>query len=67
MTHPKDGNLNKEVAIEEVRRHKNWWSQDEGFALFLVLDNISKSKKWAKEMFGNNTVSVTSLIEQFIK
>jgi len=65
LTHPKGANLKKEVAIKGVRRHKNWWSQDEGFALFLVLDCISKSKKWAKEMFGNNTVSVTSLIEQF--
>jgi len=67
LTHPKGGNLKKEVAIQGVRRHKNWWSQDEGFALFLVLDCISKSKKWAKEMFGNNTVSVTSLIESIYK
>lgn len=66
LTHPKGGNIKKEDAIEGVRRNKNWWSQDEGFALFLVLDNLSKSKKWAKEMFGNNTVSVTSIIEQSI-
>lgn len=66
LTHPKGGNIKKEDAIEGVRRNKNWWSQDEGFALFLVLDNLSKSKKWAKEMFGDNTVSVTSIIEQSI-
>lgn len=67
LNHPKGGNLNKEIAIEGVRRNKNWWSQDEGFALFLVLDNLSKSKKWAKEMFGNNTVSVTSIIKSINK
>lgn len=67
LTHPKGGNLKKEIAIQGVRRHKNWWSQDEGFALFLVLDKVSKSKKWAKEMFGNNTVNVTSLLESIYK
>lgn len=66
LIHPKGGNIKKEIAIEGVRRNRNWWSQDEGFALFLILDELSKSKKWAKEMFGINTVSVTTLIEQII-
>lgn len=66
LIHPDGGNLKKEVAIKGVRRGKNWWSQDEGFALFLILDNLSKSKKWAKEMFGDNVVSVNTLIEKFI-
>lgn len=65
LIHPKGGNIKKEIAIQGVRRGGNWWSQDEGLALFLVLDNVSKSKKWAKRMFGNETISATTLIEQF--
>jgi hypothetical protein len=65
LIHPQGGNIKKEIAIIGVRRGGKWWSQEEGLALFLVLDNVSKSKKWAKEMFGNKTISVTALIEQY--
>ena len=34
LIHPKGGNIKKQIAIEGVRRKKNRWSQDEGFALF---------------------------------
>ena len=51
LIHPKGGNFNKKVAIDGVRKTKKWWSQEQGFAMFLVLEKISKSKKWAKELF----------------
>jgi len=67
LTHPKGGNLKKDIAIEGVRRGGKWWSQDEGFALFLILDKLATSKSWAKSMFGNKTESVVSLINKLIK
>lgn len=64
MIHPKGGNIDKAVTIEGVRRGRKWWSQDEGFGLFLVLDKLSKNKKWAKDMFGESTQDVISLINE---
>lgn len=64
LIHPKGGNFNKKVAIDGVRKTKKWWSQEQGFAMFLVLEKISKSKKWAKELFGHKTSTITSIIEK---
>ena len=62
LAHPKGGNLKKDIAIKGVRRGGKWWSQDEGFALFLILDKLSKPATWAKNMFGYKTESVIDLI-----
>jgi len=64
LNHPKGGNLNRELAIEGVRRGGKWWSQDEGFALFLILDKNTVPKNWARDMFGDKTESITYLINQ---
>ncbi len=64
LINPKGGNIEKGLAIEGVRRGGRWWSQDEGFALFLILDKLTTSKSWAKSMFGNETESVISLINK---
>ena len=64
LIHPRGANIKKDVAIAGVRRNKKWWSQDEGFALFLVLDKLTMPGKWAKDMFGNKTKSVTVLINE---
>lgn len=66
LTNPKGGNVKRETAIEGVRRGGKWWSQDEGFALFLILDKLTKPANWARDMFGNKTESVTNLINRYI-
>lgn len=66
LTNARGANLNKELAIEGVRRGGKWWSQDEGFALFLILDKLAKPKKWAKDMFGTKTEDVTELIDNLL-
>jgi hypothetical protein len=67
LKHPKGGNIKREIAIEGVRRGGKWWSQDEGFALFLNLDKLTVSKIWARDMFGDKTESVTDLIGKILK
>ncbi len=64
LKHPKGGNIKREIAIEGVRRGGKWWSQDEGFALFLILDKLTMPKNWARDMFGDKTESVTVLIDR---
>lgn len=61
----KDGpHLPAEIAISGVRRGRNRWSQDEGFALFLLLDQLAEPGKWAKFMFGKKMESIINLLEQ---
>lgn len=67
MIHPKGGNVAKELAITGVRRGKKWWSQDEGLALFLVLNNFSNPSQWSKLMFGKETVSIIDLIKKELR
>ena len=64
LKHPKGGNKKREIAIEGVRRGGKWWSQDEGFALFLILDKLTQSKNWAKDMFGDKTESIIALFDR---
>lgn len=67
LTHKNGANLPAETAIAGVRRGKNHWSQDEGFALFLILSQLSEPGNWAKPMFGDKTESVITLINQKIQ
>lgn len=66
LIHPKGGNYNRQVAIEGVIKNKKWWSQEEGFAMFLVMDKVSKSKKWTKKMFSQKSATITSILERRI-
>jgi hypothetical protein len=66
LIHPKGGNIKRTIAIEGVRRGGKWWSQDEGLALFLILDKLTISKDWAKDMFGYKIKSVIAFINEII-
>jgi hypothetical protein len=67
LTHKNGANLPAQTAIAGVRRAKKWWSQEEGFALFLLLAQLSEPGNWAKQLFGEKTESVINLINQQIK
>ncbi len=64
LTHERGANLPAEIVLKGVRRGGKSWSQDEGLALFLILEKFSKPKKWAKKMFGNETESVINLVSR---
>lgn len=64
LTHKNGANLPTETAVAGVRRGKNHSSQEEGFALFLILAQFSDPGNWAKQMFGDKTESVITLINQ---
>ena len=65
LTHPDGGNITRDIAIEGVRRGGKWWSQDEGFALFLILDKLAVPEKWVRPMYGDKTESITELFNRF--
>jgi hypothetical protein len=63
LVHPEGGGLGKAVAEAGVRRGGKWWSQEEGLALFLLLQRFSAPRDWAGSMFGEDYGLVTDLIE----
>lgn len=67
LIHPKGGNIPVTDAIAGVRRGSKWWSQDEGFGLFLVLDRLTIPSAWATGLFGDSTEDVISLIKRLGK
>ena len=67
LVHPKGGNLSKETALRGVRRGGKWWSQEEGMALFLVLEKLLLPHQGAAAMFGTKTVSVIELIKTLME
>jgi len=52
LVHPRGGALDARLAEAGVRRGGRWWSQDEGLALFLLLQQLSDPKLWADKMLG---------------
>lgn len=67
LTDPQGGNLEKDLVIQGVRRGGKWWSQEEGFALFLVLGRLKAPDAWARDMFGDKIDSVIDLINEYQK
>jgi hypothetical protein len=67
LVHPKGAHIKNSIAIEGVRRKGRWWSQDEGFALFLILSKLAAPQTWVKDMFGNETESVVDLINNHLQ
>jgi hypothetical protein len=66
LTHPKGANLPKEQVITGVRRGKSQWSQDYGFAFFLLLEKYASADKWAPELFSTETTAVKKLLTTHI-
>jgi len=60
LVHPKGGNADPSQAILAMRRGK-WWSQEEGLALFLVLNRLLPG--WPKIAFGDQPIGAIDLLE----
>lgn len=66
LVDPQGGNIQKALAIKGVRRGGKWWSQDEGFALFLILENLTSPANWAGELLGDRVVSVNAILAKYL-
>ncbi len=65
LTNPKGGNIPYDIAVKATRRDKKWWSQDEGLALFLILNKLT-TPDW-KMMFSKHPIDIIKLLENEIK
>lgn len=64
LVHPRGGNVAPEVAAAAMRRSKKQWTQDEGFALFLVLEKLLPG--WPSLVFGGTSAGALELLEHAV-
>lgn len=57
--------LPPEDALKLIRRSGKYWSQDEGLALFLIIDALLP--KWQKKAFGKSSATVTDLLAEAVR
>ena len=57
-----DRGMERPAALEMIRRGGTYWSQDEGFAVFLVLDALLPT--WPTHLFGPSEVSIPELLAE---
>ena len=63
LTSKEGANLSAITAIEGLRRNKDNWAQEESLALFLIYTKIT-NPDLGKEMFENELLNITNLIDQ---
>ena len=64
LVHAQGGAVPPEAAIEGMRRGGRRWSQDEGMAIFLVLQRLNPH--WSRAAFGTAPRSALQLLEESV-
>lgn len=62
LSHPKGGGMTRAAAVERMLGRGRWWTQDEGLALFLVVDRLLPG--WPALVFGERSFGATELLER---
>ena len=65
LSHPDGGGLERDAAIKTMLGQRRWWAQDEGLALFLVLDRLLP--EWPTLAFREPSVGATELLERAVE
>ena len=65
LVHPEGAALAPEAAREGMRGRRRWWSQDEGLALFLVIDRFLPG--WQKKAFGPHPKLAIDLLAEIVE
>jgi len=66
LIHKEGGNIPFATAVNGFRRKRNQWSQEEGLAMFLILDKLT-NPNWNKNVFGKNPMYIIDLLERAVK
>jgi len=62
VAHPKGGRFSPEVALRNMRRGGRQWSQDEGLALYLVIDRLVPG--WTTRTFTDQPATALTLLAE---
>jgi hypothetical protein len=66
LMRPENGKIPFVTAVEAARRKRQWWAQDEGLALFLILTRLNRPD-WAGEIFNENPKNIIELLEHELR
>ncbi|MGK2858911.1 MAG: hypothetical protein ACSLFQ_17065 [Thermoanaerobaculia bacterium] len=64
LSHPEDGGLDRQSAITKMLGRRRWWTQDEGLALFLVIDRLLPG--WPALAFDDTSPGALDLLERAV-
>ena len=62
LAHPKGGGMAKDAAVARMIGRRRWWVQDEGLAIFLVIDRLLPG--WQALVFREPSAGVLELLER---
>ena len=65
LSDPKGGGMTSAAAQAKMRGSRRWWSQEEGLALFLVIDRFLPG--WAQRAFGNPPSMGIEMLRQAVE
>ncbi|MBS0028278.1 hypothetical protein ACTJJ0_05550 [Chitinophaga sp. 22321] len=57
LQHPSGGKLPYATAVEGMRRKRNQWSQEEGLAMFLILDKMGW-RNWERDVLSDDPKTI---------
>ena len=64
LADPKGGGLEASAAMDKIRGSRRWWSQEEGLALFLVIDRFVPD--WPEQAFGSKPALGIDLLRRAV-
>jgi hypothetical protein len=62
LSHPQGGGLTREAAVARMLGKRRWWAQDEGLALFLLVDRLVPD--WPLLVFRSPSAGALDLLER---
>jgi len=65
LAHPQGGGLTPEEAVTKMLGRRRWWSQDEGLALFLLIDRLVP--EWPSMVFHVPSAGAVELLERAVQ
>ncbi len=65
LAHPEGGGLTKQAAIAHMSGRRRFWAQDEGLAIFLVVDRLMPA--WPALVFSEPSVGAITLLERAVQ
>lgn len=65
LAHPEGGGMDRDAAVAKMLGKRRWWVQDEGLALFLVVDRLLP--EWPLLVFGKSSMGAVDLLERAVQ
>jgi len=65
LSHPRGGGLTRDAAVAKMIGRRRWWVQDEGLALFLVVDRLLPG--WPRLVFNEPSMGGLELLERAVR